>query len=42
MIMKRELVSQNMHKTYVNGMKHDAYYSACLCSRYKYTSNIIF
>ena len=23
--MKRELVSQNIHKTYFNGMKHDAY-----------------
>ena len=28
MIMKRELVSQNVHKEHLNDMKHNAYYNA--------------
>ena len=32
MIMKRELVSQNVHKAQFNYMKHNAYYSATPCS----------
>ena len=39
LIMKKELVSQNIHKAHLNDMKHNAYYNATLCivlTRYKY------
>ena len=34
MIMKRNLVSQNINKVSFNYMKHDAYYNATPCSTY--------
>ena len=34
MIMKKELIAQNVHKAYLNDMKHDACYSATQCSIY--------
>ena len=40
MIMKRELLSQNVHKAHLNDMKHNAYYNS-LETRYKYLWNTI-
>ena len=34
MIMKKELVSRDVHKAHLNDMKHDAYYNATPCSTY--------
>ena len=42
MIMKRELVSYNVHKAHFNYMKHNAYYNVLVVfSRYDYSWNII-